>query len=133
MLGSNDMKSALGCSAEDITEGMEMLIDITQSFPWDSLLDYPHPKMIIVSPPLSGSRKMALAGDRYVGAPEKSHRLSTLYAALARKKGVEFLDAASVLLDSPCGEAHGIDGMHLNERDHAQLAQALYQKIMLLS
>lgn len=129
MLGSNDMKSALGRSADDIAEGMKMLINIVQSCLWRPLLDYPQPKLVIVSPPLIGKRKMALAGDRYVGAPEKSRQLSGLYAALAKEKGVEFLDASSVLLDAPCGEAHGVDGMHLNERDHAQLANALYRKI----
>ena len=129
MLGSNDMKSALGRSAEDIAEGMGMLISIIQNFPWQTLLDYPRPKILIVSPPLIGSRKMALAGERYVGAPQKSQKLAQLYAELAHKMGVDFFDAASALMEFPEGEAHGIDGMHLDERDHEQLATALYQKL----
>ena len=122
MLGSNDMKSALGRSAEDIAEGMGMLISIIQNFPWQTLLDYPRPKILIVSPPLIGSRKMALAGERYVGAPQKSQKLAQLYAELAHKMGVDFFDAASALMEFPEGEA-------LDERDHEQLATALYQKL----
>lgn len=129
MLGSNDMKAALQRSAEDIAKGMEELIDIIQTFPWEPLLVYPRPQIIIVSPPLIGARKMELAGERYVGAPEKSRALAHLYRRLASAKGTLFLDAAEILIDAPRGEAHGIDGMHLDEIDHARLAHALHKKI----
>ena len=129
VLGSNDMKSALGRSEYDIAEGMEELADIVLHFPWDSLLDYPHPKLLIVSPPLIGERKMQLAGARYVDAPRKSRALAGLYRDLASRLGAGFLDAAACLVDEPAGEAHGPDGMHLNESDHARLAAAVAQKL----
>lgn len=132
MLGSNDMKSALGRSADSIAEGMEELIDIIQSFPWEPLLAYPRPRILIVSPPLIGARKMELAGERYVGAPEKSRALAGLYGRLAAKKGVFYLDAAEALVDSPSGEAHGVDGMHLDDIDHARLALAFFEKICVM-
>lgn len=129
MLGSNDMKSALGRSEFDIAEGMAELADIVQTLPWEELLDYPRPKLLLVSPPLIGERKMALAGDRYVDAPRKSRALAGLYSTLASSVGAFFLDAASCLTDSPIGEAHGPDGMHLDETDHARLAEGLALKI----
>ncbi|WP_446424400.1 GDSL-type esterase/lipase family protein [Mailhella sp.] len=129
MLGSNDMKSALERSAASIAEGMGELVDIIQTFPWEPLLDYPRPRILIVSPPLIGARKMELAGERYVNAPEKSRALAGLYQRLAVKKGVFFLDAAEALIDSPHGEAHGVDGMHLNDVDHARLARAFFEKL----
>ena len=132
MLGSNDMKSALGHSARDIAEGMGELIDILLGFSWNGLLDYPHPRVLLMSPPLIGERKMRLAGARYVGAPETSRALAGLYRRLAEDRGVEFLDAASVLTDEPAGEAHGEDGMHLSEHDHALLAAAVFEKTSLM-
>lgn len=129
MLGSNDMKAALDRSAEDIAEGMGMLIDIVQDFPWSKLLDYPAPKLLVISPPLIGQRKLALAGERYAGAMEKSLALAGLYRELAKRKGTHFLDAASVLSAAPAGEAHGCDAMHLDQEDHSQLADAVCHKI----
>ncbi len=125
MLGSNDMKSALGKSEFDIADGVAELADIVLSFPWEGLLDYAHPKLLIISPPHIGQRKMALAGDRYVDAPRKSRALAKLYREVADRYGASFLDAASCLTDTPAGEAHGPDGMHLSEDDHAKLAQAI--------
>ena len=129
MLGSNDMKSALGLSEYDIADGMAELADIVLSFPWESLLDYPRPRLLLVSPPHIGARKMELAGDRYVDAPRKSRALSALYQELADRLNVSFLDAASCLTDAPAGEAHGPDGMHLNESDHEKLALAIAEKL----
>ena len=129
MLGSNDMKSALGRSAESIAEGMEELVDLILSKPWASLLDYPAPRILIVSPPYIGSRKMELAGARYIGAPEKSRQLGALYADIAARKGIDFFDAAEALISEPAGEAHGIDGMHLDETDHLLLATTLFDKL----
>lgn len=130
MLGSNDMKSALGHTAQTIAQGLEQLIDIIQTFPWEPLLIYPRPRILIISPPLIGERKMKLAGDRYVGAPETSRALAGLYSRLAAEKGAAFLNAADVLIDSPSGEAHGVDGMHLDEVDHARLAHAVFEKLL---
>lgn len=129
MLGSNDMKSALGHSEYDIAEGMAELADIVLSFPWESLLDYPRPRLLIVSPPHIGDRKMELAGERYVDAPRKSRALAPLYKDLADRLNVSFLDAASCLTDAPAGEAHGPDGMHLDEADHEKLAIAIAEKL----
>lgn len=122
MLGSNDMKSALGRSEHDIAEGMAELADIVLGFAWEELLAYPRPRLLIVSPPHIGERKMALAGERYVDAPRKSRALAALYRELAASRNAFFLDAAACLTDSPAGEAHGVDGMHLNEADHEKLA-----------
>ncbi len=129
MLGSNDMKSALGLSEHDIAGGMAELADIVQGFPWESLLDYPHPRLLLVSPPFIGERKMALAGERYVDAPRKSRALADLYRKVADSRNAGFLDAASCLTDAPSGEAHGPDGMHLNESDHEKLALAIAEKL----
>lgn len=125
MLGSNDMKSALGKNEFDIAAGMATLADIVLTFPWGELLKYPHPQLLIVSPPLIGARKMELAGERYVDAPRKSRALAELYRDVASKYGASFLDAAACLTDAPVGEAHGPDGMHLSPPDHARLAQAM--------
>ena len=129
MLGSNDMKSVLRRSEHDIADGMAELVDTVQHFPWDGLLDYPHPKLLIMSPPLIGERKMRLSGARYADAPRKSRMLAELYQKVAEMHGVSFLDAAEALAGNPRGEAHGIDGMHLNEEDHARLASAVLQKL----
>ena len=129
ILGSNDMKSALNRSEHDIAEGMAELADVALTFPWQELLDYPRPRLLIVSPPFIGARKMELAGDRYVDAPRKSRALATLYKEVAESRNAFFLDAASCLTDDPAGEAHGPDGMHLTERDHEMLALGIAEKL----
>lgn len=129
MLGSNDMKSVLQRSEHDIAEGMAELVDLARHFPWNELLDYPHPQVLIMSPPLIGERKMQLAGDRYVDAPRKSRRLAELYRSVAETHDAFFLDAAASIGGEPWGEAHGVDGMHLNEEDHAALASAVFEKV----
>ena len=126
------MKSALGHSAQDIAAGMGELLDVLLHLPWEDVLDYPHPRVLLLSPPLIGERKMRLAAERYVGAPETSRALAGLYRRLAEEKGVAFLDAASALVDAPAGEAHGVDGMHLDKRDHERLARAVFQKVLSL-
>jgi len=72
---------------------------------------------------------MALAGERYVDAPRKSRALADLYRDAASSRHADFLDAATCLTDLPPGEAHGPDGMHLNEADHEKLAFAVAQKL----
>ena len=125
MLGSNDMKSVLRHSETDIADAMADLVDTIRLLPWESLLDYPHPRVIVVSPPLIGERKMLLSGARYVDAPRKSRMLAGLYRNVAESRNAFFLNAAEVIAGDPWGEAHGPDGMHLNEEDHARLADAL--------
>lgn len=132
MLGSNDMKSVLHRSEHDIAEGMAELADMVRAFPWEGLLDYPHPKLLIMSPPLIGERKMSLSGARYVDAPRKSRLLAGLYQRVAEDHGAAFLDAAASIGGVPWGEAHGIDGMHLSEEDHARLAEAVFDELNLM-
>ena len=129
MLGSNDMKAVLRRSEHDIAEGMARLADTVLHLPWQGLLDYPHPELMIVSPPFIGERKMRLSGERYAGAPEKSRLLAGLYRSVADRCGAAFLDAATVLAGEPYGEAHGEDGMHLSEEDHAGLAAAVWEMV----
>ena len=129
MLGSNDMKAVLNHSEYDIADSMEKLVDMIQTFPWNSLLDYPHPYILLISPPIIGERKMQLSGARYNNAPQKSRNLAALYQKIADRKNVHFLDAATAIAGTPWGEAHGIDGMHLNEEDHARLSDAILKKI----
>ena len=133
MLGSNDLKSALGLSAEDIAADMARLADAVLTPFWSGLLDYPAPRLLLVSPPFIGDRKMSLAGERYVDAPARSRRLPELYRAIADARGCGFLAASDALDDSTApGEAHGPDGMHLDERDHQRLAEAIFQKVTTL-
>ena len=129
MLGSNDMKSVLRRSEYDIAKGMAGLVDTVRHFPWEGLLDYPHPQVLIMSPPLIGDRKMRLSGDRYVDAPRKSRMLAGLYQKVAETHDAFFLDAAEAVAGNPRGEAHGIDGMHLDEEDHARLAAAVFEAL----
>ena len=133
MLGSNDMKSVLNHTEYDIAEHMASLITLIQHMPWRGLLDYPRPQILIMSPPLIGERKMCLSGDRYVDAPRKSRALAELYGNVADTLNVDFLDAASAIAGTPWGEAHGVDGMHLNEEDHRRLAEAVFERVSSLA
>lgn len=113
MLGTNDTKDRLGVNATCIGLGMERLVRKALSVEcWGDHA----PNVLIVSPPPIGRQMRDAAMG--IHCAEKSEGLAQEYAALARRLGCHFLDAAGCELNS-------IDFTHLSRRGHAQLAQKL--------
>lgn len=119
MLGTNDTKHRFGLSAFDISEGVAMLVSgILQS---GTGVNNRSPAVLMVSPPwVDAAPEKA---DLFEGAAEKSRSLARFYEVVARNNKCAYLDAAMICTASP------LDGIHLDEKGHHSLGQAIATKI----
>ncbi|MCR5595555.1 MAG: SGNH/GDSL hydrolase family protein [Lachnospiraceae bacterium] len=119
MLGSNDLKSTFGLTAEKIAEGAGILVDIIQSFT-EEKQGYV-PKIVLVSPPQIGAdiRSSGFYGAFLDSAIEESKRFPKFYQKVANDKGCIFFDAARYVYPSKT------DSLHLTPEGHVTLASKL--------
>lgn len=119
MLGTNDTKERYKAQPADIASGMETLVKILQNpelYNKDILIVSP----ILVSDSIVKSPYYEIFG---LEAIEKSKQLGPEYEKLAKKYNCFYLDAANYAI------ADDKDAIHLDEKAHASLAEAIYQKI----
>lgn len=115
MLGTNDLKARFSLVAEDIAAGVERLvltIRASQSGP-----DLEAPKVLLVAPP--PILEQGCLAAMFTGGAAKSARFGELYGALARKHGLAFLDAGTVIRSSE------LDGVHYDAAEHRKLGRAM--------
>jgi lysophospholipase L1-like esterase len=122
MLGTNDIKTRFGATAEKITAGIAALLDIglseemqTRHGGFRVLLNCPPP--VLEQGPIAAE---------FWGAREVSLRLPALYARLAQARGCGFLDAGQVIEVSPT------DGIHFEPDAHRRLGQAVAEAVRAL-
>lgn len=122
MLGTNDCCAELGLSAEEITEGMEMLVDRARAHLGE--IQENEAEIIIVAPKAMDEK--VLQGVFSYEMNEKSIRVSqelaVLYRELAERKGCGFMDVEDVV------ELSEIDGEHLLPDGGRKLAGKLKEK-----
>lgn len=128
-LGGNDLKVYFDRKADDIKNGLAELIDIIQSSKYGSDM-LSEPKVLIISPavPLPIAEKFHDENGIAVfkGAIDKAKELIGLCSELANEKDCYFLDVSKNIFPSE------IDGLHLDEENHAKLANQVADKINLL-
>ena len=119
MLGTNDVKTRFGATAEGVTAGIAALLDValgiemqTRHGGFQVLLICPPP--VLEQGPLRAE---------FFGARAKSLALPALYRALAETHGCGFLDAGEIIEVSP------LDGIHYDEAAHATLGAAVAEKV----
>ncbi len=118
MLGTNDCKARFRCTAGEIAEGMEALVDAVRA-PARHLRQ--QPDILIVAPAPMDADALARGGMRHMfneWSVEQSRRLSPYYKELAHRMGVHFFDAGRAAIADA-------DGVHLSPAGHAALAEAL--------
>lgn len=115
MLGSNDVKTRFGASAEMVMAGIGGLLDYARSLEMQAR--HPGLKVLLICPP--PVEEVGPIAVEFWGANAKSLALPPLLAALAASRGVGFLDAGRVIAVSP------VDGIHYDEAAHAALAKAV--------
>ncbi|MBV7435033.1 SGNH/GDSL hydrolase family protein [Cardiobacteriaceae bacterium TAE3-ERU3] len=119
MLGTNDLKAHFARSPEDITAGIETLLDgITEA---QIGRDGKQPKILLVAPP--PILEIGAEESAFKGGAEKSRHLAALYAAIAERRGLAFFDAGSVI------EVSTVDGIHFEPEAHQRLGEALVQQL----
>lgn len=128
MLGTNDCKTRYGASAGTIAKGMEQVIEQAKTAAQKSASGK-IPQVLMISPILLGK---GVGEEGYdTEFDEKSEYVSTelanAYRKVADRHQYFFLNAADVASPSIT------DREHLDQEGHAALADAVYEKIQLLS
>ncbi len=122
MLGTNDLKACHHLPAQDIANGVGVLVQlILKSGAGPGARA---PKILVICPAAIGNlESLPDLAARFVGARERSLEMPRLYAAMAKLHGVEFLNAQEYTQVSP------IDGLHFTAEDHTALAKAVAAKL----
>jgi lysophospholipase L1-like esterase len=116
MLGCNDLQPYRGVSAAEAARGCAILIEIIQK----SLAGPPgkSPQVLLVAEPTfrkhSGLMEIVFKQNQ-----AESEKLPGYLQTVAQALKCQFFDAAKVIVTS------AVDGIHLDESDHAKLGQAL--------
>ena len=127
MLGTNDTKERFGMNAFAIGLGMRRLVQKAQTI--DCWGPGGRPNILIVAPPIIGEGVLTSPvademGTMGPGCVEKSRKVPAEFRRIAAENGCHFLDANEL----GC-EFNQIDFMHLTNKGHARLAEALAERI----
>lgn len=123
MLGTNDLKTIFHASASGIAKGARNFIREIQN-PY--YYNYSVPKILMISPILLGDSLLEIEkvyGDFDAHSMEQSKYLAQEIRKVCDTYQVDFMDA------SQYAQAGSLDAIHLDEENHAKLAQAIYEKI----
>lgn len=125
MLGTNDTKERFGAGPGAIAKGMERLL--TKAIDTKMAFADGKPNILCICPPpiARGNEAVFDDGEMGHGVAEKSEKLAKYYEESAKLLGCHFLDAGSI----PGMEMNKVDHMHLTEKGHRLLAEAVAQKI----
>lgn len=119
MLGTNDTKARFCASPQDISRGLERVIEKAKaSKAWRR-----EARILVLAPAIIGEhyKKGPFAKAMGEGCDEKSKELPRLFRDMARRNRVDFLDINQIEGIS----THRIDGLHLTKESHKALAEAL--------
>lgn len=125
MLGTNDLKkTAGGGRAFESRLGLERLVEIVQTFPYQR--GYAVPKILLVAPP---PFRQTLEPDfalLFGHAVEESLHFRSAVTKVAEEYGCSMLDAGEVC------ETTTVDGVHLDAENTRRLGEALVAPIRVL-
>jgi lysophospholipase L1-like esterase len=117
MLGTNDMKTFICGNALGTKRGMQRLIEIVRTAPYQ--LGVKAPDILIMSPPAlgeAGGPEFRLVFEQGI---EQSRLLSAYYDDAAKEAACGFFDAGSVAKTSP------VDGVHLDRDNTRAIGKAI--------
>ncbi|MCI1952629.1 MAG: SGNH/GDSL hydrolase family protein [Clostridiales bacterium] len=122
MLGINDCKTRLGLSAEKIAEGVKVLTEIVEHSECGP--DGNAPKVLILCPPAMQYREdSGISWDFNEHTNEVSRELEPELEKVAVQLKCEFLDLNLFV------QPGVVDGIHLDAKGHAKVAEALEEKL----
>ncbi|WP_018156011.1 SGNH/GDSL hydrolase family protein [Demetria terragena] len=124
MLGTNDTKTYLRRSPEEIAVGMSTLVGQILSSGGGVGTIYPAPQVLLVAPPALGTMGHDWFATIFADAHEKSRALAHHYRALADFMNIGFLDAGSVITTD------GVDGIHFTPENNRELGQAVARRVL---
>lgn len=115
MLGTNDMKARFQMPVPEMADAAGALVRAIRTStagPGGGA-----PAILLIAPP--PVLEAGCLAEIFAGGAEKSKRLGAVYAALAAREGLAFLDAGEVIGSSP------VDGVHFDAEAHARLGAAV--------
>ena len=121
MLGTNDTKERYHAGPTEIARGMETLVRMLRN------PGIYHNRVLIISPIHIGEsieRSEYCESFHGLEGREKSLKLAEEYKRLAKEYNCFFMDAADY------ATADDTDGIHLDAKGHAALAEGIYNIIM---
>lgn len=123
MLGTNDLKTYLGLSAEEIAAGAGKLVQVAKEFCMQE--QGFAPRIVLVSPP--AVREEIRTSPFYPDFDEtsalRSREFAGLYKKLADKEGCIFRDVA------PDAEISLLDCIHLTAEGHRSIAETVFSAV----
>ncbi|MDV7144740.1 SGNH/GDSL hydrolase family protein [Tropicimonas sp. TH_r6] len=122
MLGTNDVKTRFGATAEKVTAGIAGLIDIALSE--DMQERHGGFKVLLICPP--PVKELGPISGEFFGGRAVSVALPSHYANLAQARGIGYLDAGSFV------EVSNVDGVHYEAEAHIALGQAVAEAVSTL-
>ena len=125
LLGSNDLKMRYSAPPCDIAAGAGVLMDIILASGAGKA--GAAPALLLLAPPPLAAVSATAFGGIFEGGAEKSRELGRLYKEAARLRGCSFIDTGALIRSSE------IDGIHLEEKDHQALGQAVAQEVRRLA
>ncbi|WP_323398073.1 GDSL-type esterase/lipase family protein [Eubacterium aggregans] len=120
-VGTNDLKVRYTVSAQDIANGVGILVD--KALHQAGAFGAGGPKVLLIGPPALGPIENSVFQYMFEGNVEKSKHLGTFYEGVAATYGVEYFDADIVVHSS------AEDGLHLQDDQHLILGEALAAEI----
>ncbi len=119
-LGTNDLKSKYHRTPEQIAQALSELVEMIYRIGQTS--KGTKPGVILVSPPIMKEKALKI-GSQFVGAGEKSKKLSPLIRNVATQYSCTFVDLAQHV------ESGDADGVHLELESHSKVAEVLFEAI----
>ncbi|MFT0544915.1 SGNH/GDSL hydrolase family protein [Allopusillimonas ginsengisoli] len=120
MLGTNDFQSMHAHNAWQSAQGISAIVQAVRRAPIEPGM--PVPPILIVSPPPIQKAKGKIT-PKFEGAETKAAGLAEAIKQMAEENSCHFFDAGSVTSTSR------VDGVHLDEDQHAVLGRALTEEI----
>ncbi|CAN7460020.1 SGNH/GDSL hydrolase family protein [Phyllobacterium sp. LjRoot231] len=117
MLGTNDMKNFICGNAQGTKRGIQRLIEIVRTAPYQK--EAKAPKILIMSPPALGEIDEPEFRLTFEQGIEQSRLLATFYKSAAEPANCAFFDAGSVAKTSP------LDGVHLDAENTRAIGKAI--------
>lgn len=115
MLGTNDVKTRFAATPQEVVAGVAGLLDVAMSQEYQDR--HGGFRILLICPP--PVVEVGPIATEFWGGAARSQALPPLYEALARSRGVGYLDAGKVISVSP------VDGVHYDEAAHAALGKAV--------
>lgn len=117
MVGTNDLKVRYTVSAQDIANGVGIIVDKTLH--QVGAFREAGPKVLLICPPPLGPVENGVFGEMFAGNVEKSKKMPQFFEGVAKTYGVEYLDAGTLVKSSD------EDGLHMQADQHAILGKAV--------